>query len=51
MKKFGIRIKNVRLKDGKIETTHKTPKPLRKNKFAKAARQEKAWKGKSKSPA
>lgn len=48
MKKFGIRIKNVRLKDGKIETTHKTPKPLRKGKFQKAAREEKKWKAKGK---
>lgn len=48
MKLFGVKVTNVKLKDGKLEKTDTTPKPLRKGKFAKAARQEKAWKGKSK---
>ena len=48
MKQFGIRIKNVREKNGKLEKTSKTPKPLAKNQHQKAARQAKAWKGKSK---
>ena len=48
MKQFGIKIANVKMKNGKIEKTSKTPKPLAKNQHQKAARQAKAWKGKSK---
>ena len=48
MKQFGIKIANVKMKNGKIEKTSKTQKPLAKNQHQKAARQAKAWKGKSK---
>ena len=47
MKQFGIQIKNVKLKDGKIEKTSKTPKPLAKGKHIQAAKTEKKWKAKS----
>ncbi len=46
MKKIGIPVKNVVIKDGKLKRIHKLPAGQRKNKFAKAAKQEKAWKGK-----
>lgn len=45
---FKTKITNVKMKNGKIEKTSKTPKPLAKNQHQKAARQAKAWKGKSK---
>ena len=48
MKQFGIKIKNVREKNGKIEKTSKTPKPLAKGKKIQAAKTEKKWKAKSK---
>lgn len=48
MKQFGIRIKNVREKNGKLEKTSKTPTSIAKGQHQKAARQEKQWKGKSK---
>lgn len=48
MKLKGIRIDGYKLKDGALSKSDKTPAPLRKGKHAKAARQAKAWKQKSK---
>ena len=43
MKKSGIAISNVRLKNGKLVKTDKTPPAMRAGKKKKAARQVKAW--------
>ncbi len=45
---FKIKLTNVRLKDGKIERVHKLAAGQRKNKAAKAARQARQWKARSK---
>ena len=43
MKKSGIAISNVRLEDGKLVKTDKTPPAMRAGKKKKTARQVKAW--------
>lgn len=45
---FRIRLTNVRIKDNKIERVHKLAAGQRKNKAAKAARQARDWKKRSK---
>ena len=48
MKKVGIAVPYVTLKDGKLVRVHKIPAGQKKNAHAKSARLAKAWKGKSK---
>ena len=48
MKKTGIPIPNVTLKDGKLVRVHKLPAGQRKNLHGKAAAKAKAWAAKSK---
>lgn len=45
---MSTRVTNVRVKNGKLVRVHKMDASKRKGAHAKAARQEKAWKGKSK---
>lgn len=47
MKMRGTQIKGYKVRNGELVKTDKTPAPLRKGKHAKAARQAKAWKAKS----